>query len=275
MSNALGLPFVRLDGRGVASRDRLFDLIEQEVTEADRPPAQVGQSMGMPVLEYPAMVVFIDEVHLMPKPVQESLLTMLEAGDRRVALRGHVALVGRATFLFATTRPSDLDAAFRSRCTEVPLREYEVSEVATMLERRFPHADWPPDVYLRVAKLGRVVPRVAIELARELETEITVSEHQARTPLEHLDEVRRAREIDAEGLTRDDLRYLSILDTEARPVGETPIINMMGTVDRDRVTNEIEPFLRRLGLIKFGARGREIMPAGREYLANSRRDRAL
>lgn len=271
MAHALDLPFVRLDGRGVSSRDRLFDLIEQEVTAAGNRPAQVGQAMGLPVFKYPPLIVLIDEVHLMPNVVQESLLTMLEAGDRRVTLRTRVALVGRATFLFATTRPSELDAAFRSRCTEVPLREYELGEVATMLEVRFRHPLWTPDVYLQLARLGRIVPRVSIELAKELETEITVSEHRERTPLQYLEQVRVAREIDPEGLTRDDLRYLTILDTEARPVGEAAMSNMMGTVDRDRVTNEIEPFLRRLELIKFGARGREITAAGRQYLANARR----
>ena len=270
MAHALGLPLVRLDGRGVASRDRLFDLIKQELEGASQVPAHVGQSMGMPTVEYPPMVVFIDEVHLLPTPVQESFLTMLEAGDRRVALRDHVALVHKATFLFATTRASELDAAFRSRCAEVALKEYDLAEVATILERRFGDSNWDPAVFLGLARLGRMVPRVAIEFSKELETEIAVSEHQERSPIEHLDQVRMAREVDEEGFTKHDFDYLSVLDSEGRPVGEAALINILGTVDRERVTNEIEPFLRRRQLIKFGARGREITRAGKEYLAASR-----
>jgi Holliday junction resolvasome RuvABC ATP-dependent DNA helicase subunit len=270
MASALGLPFVRLDGRGVATRERLFLLVKGELAQQGLSPSQAGQQAGLPVLEYPPLVIFIDEAHLMPRSVQESLLTMLEAADRTVTLADEVARVSRATFLFATTRASDIDPAFRSRCTEVQLREYDQAEVAEILTRRF-QRDWPREVYLEIAKLGRTVPRVAIELANELETEITVSEHQERTPAEHLDEVRRAREIDSLGLTQTDIRYLEVLEQEGRPVGEQAVTNILGTVDRDRVVDEVEPFLRRLGFIRLGARGREITAEGRQYLLSRRR----
>ncbi|MHB8618019.1 MAG: Holliday junction DNA helicase RuvB C-terminal domain-containing protein [Chloroflexota bacterium] len=269
MAVALQLPFVRLDGRTVPNRDRLFDLVNGELLQQGRSPEQVGQQSGLPVLQYPSLVVFVDEVHLLPRAVQESLLTMLEANDRTVTLTSQVARVDRATFIFATTRASDVDAAFRSRCTEVQLHEYELSEVAAIVEQRFP--GWPRDIYMEVAKLGRRVPRVALELARELETEMTVSEHPTRPVFEHLEEVRKAREVDHRGLTRLDLEYLGLLVREARPLGEQPLSNMLGTVDRDRIVDEVEPFLARLGFIKLGARGREITPEGQEYWVERQR----
>jgi Holliday junction resolvasome RuvABC ATP-dependent DNA helicase subunit len=36
-------------------------------------------------------------------------------------------------------------------------------------------------------------------------------------------------------------------------------------VDKDRILNEVEPFLVRLGFITHGPRGRELTTAGREY----------
>jgi Holliday junction resolvasome RuvABC ATP-dependent DNA helicase subunit len=45
---------------------------------------------------------------------------------------------------------------------------------------------------------------------------------------------------------------------------------MLGTVDKDEILEDIEPVLRRLGLIYPSARGREITEAGREYLAAHR-----
>lgn len=265
MARALALPFVKLDGRGVTKRDKLFELVNGELSSHNLIASQVGQQMGLPVLEYPPLIVFIDEVHLVPRAVQEALLTMLEAADRTVALSDHVARVERATFLFATTRVSDVDAAFASRCDEIQLREYTEEEVAHILRWKLPQDDWPDEVFQAVARLGRCVPRIAIQLAEALETAILVSE-EPKPVLDHLDDVRRTREIDDRGLTRMDFEYLSILERSGTPVGEQNILNLMRTVDKDRVLNDVEPFLVRLGFIQHGPRGRELTANGREYL---------
>ena len=272
MAVALGLPFVKLDGCGVQSRQRLFELVNGELNQQGQAPSQVGQMAGLPVMQYPPLVVFIDEVHLVPRGVQESLLTMLEAADRTVTLEDHVAKVNRATFLFATTRASDVDTAFRTRCAEVQLKEYELHEVAEIVRRRT-GGHWPGEVYTKIATIGRCVPRVALELAKELETEITVTEHSGRSVAEHLEEVRRAQEIDSLGLTVTDHAYLEILERENRAVGEQAVVNMLGTVDKSRVLNEVEPFLKRLGFVRLGQRGREITPEGREYVLTKRRNK--
>jgi MoxR-like ATPase len=207
MSRALALPFVKLDGRGVSSRDKLFELVNGELRTNNLTASQVGQQVGLPVLEYPPLIIFIDEVHLVPRALQEALLTMLEAADRTVVLSDHVAQVRHATFLFATTRVSDVDPAFASRCDEIQLREYTEEEVARILQWKVPHRDWPESVYRAAAKLGRCVPRIAIQLAEALETAVLVSE-QEKALSEHLNDVRRAREIDENGLTRMDFEYL-------------------------------------------------------------------
>lgn len=266
---ALGLPFVKLDGRGVVSRERLFELVNGELNQQDLAPSQVGQQVGLPVMEYPPLIVFIDEVHLVPKGLQESLLTMLEAADRTVVLAKQVARVEKATFLFATTRASDVDAAFVSRCDEIQLKEYGEEDVARILTHKIPY-DWPKDIYLRLARLGRCVPRVAIQLANDLVTAVLVAEHPKELSA-HLDDVRRAREIDENGLTPMDLSYLDLLERSNRPVGEQVALNMLRTVDKERILNEIEPFLARLGFIKHGPQGREITAAGKEYVLGRRR----
>jgi Holliday junction resolvasome RuvABC ATP-dependent DNA helicase subunit len=264
IARALTLPFVKLDGRGVSSREKLFDLINGELASAGMTPSQTGQQLGLPVLEYPPLIVFVDEVHLVPRAVQEALLTMLEAADRTVVLTNHVARVPKATFLFATTRSSEVDPAFVTRCEEIPLREYTEDQVAEIIRRNAPHADWSDDTYHVIARLGRCVPRIAIQLAGALETAILVAEGE-RSVSEHLEEVRSAREIDPFGLTRMDLEYLSILERASGPVGEQHLLQLARTVDKDRILNEVEPFLVRLGFITHGPRGRELTTAGREY----------
>ncbi|MGJ4897492.1 Holliday junction DNA helicase RuvB C-terminal domain-containing protein [Bradyrhizobium oligotrophicum] len=269
IARALDLPFVKLDGRSVGSRDKLFDLINGELNSAGVAPSQVGQQLGLPVLEYPPLIVFIDEVHLVPRALQEALLTMLEAADRTVVLSDQVAHMHRATFLFATTRASDVDAAFISRCDEIQLREYTEEEVARILRTKLPHDDWTGEVYQALAVIGRCVPRISIQLAGALETAVLVSE-QDKPVLSHLEDVRRAREIDEKGLTRMDFEYLGILERAGGPVGEQNLLNLLRTVDKDRVLNEIEPFLVRVEFIRHGPRGRELTPEGREYLLSHR-----
>jgi len=269
VARGLRLPFIKLDGRSVSSRDRLFDLINGELNSHNLTPTQIGQSVGLPVIEYPPLIVFIDEVHLVPRVLQESLLTMLEAADRTVVLSEQVAHMNRATFLFATTRLSDVDSAFVSRCDEIQLTEYTQEEVAKILQSNVPHLDWTIDIYKSVARIGRCVPRIAIQLAEALETAILVSE-ETKSPLEHLSDVRRAREIDDRGLTRTDFEYLNILERAPGSVGEQNILNLIRSVDKDRILNEIEPFLVRLGFIKHGQRGRELTAEGRTYLLDHR-----
>lgn len=265
MARALRLPFVKLDGRGVSSRDKLFELVNGELASHNLTPSQVGQQVGLPFLEYPPLIIFIDEVHLVPRGIQEALLTMLEAADRTVVLTDQVARVHRTTFLFATTRVSDVDAAFASRCDEIQLREYSEAEVARILRWKVPQTEWPDTVYESVARLGRCVPRIAIQLAEALETAMMVAEEQKQI-FEHMEDVRRAREIDSRGLTRQDFEYLAILERANGPIGENNILNLMRTVDKDRILNDVEPFLVRLGFIKHGPRGREMTNDGREYL---------
>lgn len=68
-----------------------------------------------------------------------------------------------------------------------------------------------------------------------------------------------------------DIAYLDLLERSNRPVGEQVVLNMLRTVDKDRILNEIEPFLGRLGFIKHGPQGREITATGKSYILDRRR----
>jgi DNA phosphorothioation-dependent restriction protein DptH len=272
IARALGLPFVHLDGPSLTSRERLFQLIDGQLDQHGQGPSEVGLEGTARVLEYPPFVVFVDEVHLVSRSVQESLLTMLEPMDRRARLSDTIALVPRATFIFATTRPSRLDPALRSRCSQIDLRPYDLGQVAEMVKRRVEsdyNQDWQSEVYLRIAQLGRLVPRLAFALAEDLRNEM-IANPAPRSVAEHLEAVRVSMEIDENGLRLLDLDYLDILDRANRAIGEEAIANQLGTVDRDQVVTEIEPALLRLRLIARTQSGRAITAAGREYLANRR-----
>lgn len=269
---SLSLPFVSLDGRGLVRRERLFELIDDRLLDDGQQAKRIGIQYQRPVLEYPPLVVFVDEVHLVPKSVQESLLTALEPNDRSVLLTDKVARIPQITFLFATTRPSEVDTAFRSRCTEVPLQDYTEGEVATIVGLNYP--GWPEPLTRRIARYGRLVPRIALDFARDLADEVLVSEHPGRKLADHMDEVRRTRQIDENGLGRIDIEYLELLEREGRPLGERNILTMLDNIDKDRFLEEVEPLLvARMNLVRRTGRGREITPEGRRYLNNMRQAR--
>ena len=270
VARSLDLPFVSLDGRGLGSRERLFELIDGRLQDSGQRPIRIGTQYQRPELEYPPLVVFIDEVHLVPRSVQESLLTALEPRDRSVLLSDRMARLPKVTFLFATTRPSEVDMAFRTRCTEIPLQDYSEEEVAAIVGLEYPV--WPELLRRRIARYGRLVPRIALEFARELAAEVLVSEYQDRDLADHLDEVRRTRLVDENGLSRIDIEYLELLEREDRPLGERNILTMLDNIDKDRFLEEVEPLLvARMQLVRRTGRGREITPEGRQYLSKSRR----
>ena len=270
VARCLELPFVSLDGRSLRSRERLIDLIDGALGDVGQEPTQIGTQYQRPRLNYPPLVVFIDEVHLVQRPVQESLLTALEPNDRSILLSDKVVLLQKATFLFATTRPSEVDAAFRTRCMEVPLQDYSEDEVTSIVGIAQPN--WPETVRRKIAKYGRLVPRIALELVREVASESMVSEHPERTLEEHLEEVRRTRLIDINGLGPVDIEYLELLEREARPLGERNILAMLTNIDKNRILEEVEPLvIARLRLAKKTDRGREITPDGKRYLRELRR----
>ncbi|WP_176442998.1 AAA family ATPase [Tropicimonas sediminicola] len=274
IATALGLPFVMLDGKAVDSRDSLFQFIRRKLEEAGSAIRELGIDAGQPVRVYPPFIVLIDEVHLVRPAVQEALLTLLEPNDRQVTLKDEVAKVPRATFLLATTRASEVDNAFKTRCTEIQLRPYSSGEVAEMLRRaassrpELESTVIPIDFLRRLAGVARNVPRVAIQLLDELQREIVVariSDPEATLEV-HLEAVRDARGIDESGLGPDDLEVLRLLQRQERPLSESQLLGQLSSVDRDRLKEEVFPYLSKLDLIRQTGQGRVITDKGRAYL---------
>lgn len=265
----LGLPFVRLDGRGVRTRERLFAMIDDALQAAHPPllPVASDARSGVQVYVYPSFVVFVDEIHLVSESVQESFLTLLEADDRSLLLDANgsrrVVDVARACFIFATTRPADLERAFRSRCAEIPLRRYTVDEVSQMVKARF---GMLPDQYIAtIARCSRMVPRNAFAMAQEVIEEVFLSDDGVIGPC--VSKVLEGRGIIfSNGCTRDDVRYLRALRRERRPLGERALRSLLHDVDPAHIVEDIEPYLFTLGLAAAGPKGREITGDGIWFL---------
>lgn len=276
IASVLGLPVVRLDGRTVRTPERLFEMIDTALLAHKPPLAPVFKEErgGIPKFDYPGFLVFIDEIHLATEHVQEYFLTLLEADDRTMLLNGargnRIAVVEKSAFVFATTKAADLDRAFRSRCIEVQLRRYTVDEVAQMVKDRYSHL---PDVAIeRIAACSRMLPRVAFSMAEDVREEVIYSAEDSPDIKACVKRVMNGRGIIyANGITRDDLRYLQALKKESRALGEKAIKAQLFDVDEQRVSDDIEPFLMSLDLIRITGNGRALTPAGEQFLADAKK----
>jgi Holliday junction resolvasome RuvABC ATP-dependent DNA helicase subunit len=270
----LGVPFVRVDGRAVRSRDKLFEMIDDALA-ANTPPMGAkpgGSRSGMAIWDYPAFAVFIDEVHLIAEKTQEAFLTLLEADDRTMQLDGErgrrIANVKHAAWIFATTKPANLDRAFRSRCADIQLARYSVEEVQLMVRNRFQRL--PDYVTETVATASRLVPRQAFTLAQEVEEEIFMD------PTGDVKACTK-RVLNGHGIrftngaTVDDVRYLEVLMRNNRQaVGERVLEAELCDIDPLRISEDIEPFLLMKRYINIGPKGRMITAAGDTFCRDAR-----
>jgi Holliday junction resolvasome RuvABC ATP-dependent DNA helicase subunit len=271
ITKALRLPFVHVDGHGVRSRDRFFQMVDDALSAANPPllPVAGEPRSGMPVQVYPPFLAFIDEIHLVSDAVQESFLTLLESDVRSLLLESggerRIAAVPGACFIFATTRPAELERAFRSRCIEIQLTRYTVEEVALMVRARFSRL---PDQHIAtIASCSRMTPRVAFAIAQDVVEEVFWSADGVVGPC--VKKVLEGRGIVfANGCTRDDIRYLKVLRKERRPLGERALRSLLHDIDPLKIVEDIEPFLFTLGYAVMRAGGREITMEGIFFLRN-------
>lgn len=263
IAKCLGAPTVETDGRAVKSRDGVLEVMDSELEERERQPQRIGSKMGLPVLQYERMLVFIDEIHGMSQSAQQGFLPLLERDGRSAVInnsRGrYVASFKDVAFVFATTEPSGVIDALRTRCTDIVLESYTAEQIIEILKvRREGFAHLPPDTLANLATSSRLVPRIAIEMATEVLEEMIIDAK--RTAQQAFVEVTRNRGVlTLTGLTRQDLKFLRVLAGTPRPMAERSILShLQGEIDRDVVRKDVEPFLIRNGYVEIKERGRAL-----------------
>ncbi len=214
-------------------------------------------------------VLFIDEIHRIPKSVEEYLYTAME--DFRIDLilgeginaRTHNMKLQPFTLIGATTRAGMLTGPLRDRFQIREHLEFYNDEDLTEIVRRNANKlniAISDDAASEVALRSRSTPRVANNRLRWVRDFA-----QSRAAGEITVEVARAAlqmaEIDTLGLDRQDRRYLDTLIRVCMggPTGIGTIAATMNTVS-DTLADEVEPFLLRSELILRTPRGRVATP---------------
>jgi Holliday junction DNA helicase RuvB len=212
-------------------------------------------------------VLFIDEIHRLPKAVEEFMYPAME--DYRVDITLGEGVNARTvnmrlrpfTMIGATTRTGLLSAPLRDR---FQIREhldfYSLAELGEIVRRNAGKLNVPIDEEscLEIAQCSRGTPRIAnnrLRWCRDYATskgngEIDIT--LAKTALKMLG-------IDDLGLDPQDRRYLeTVLRVfHGGPVGVEAVAHTLNTAI-DTLTDEVEPFLLRSELVIRTPRGRKL-----------------
>jgi holliday junction DNA helicase RuvB len=210
-------------------------------------------------------VLFVDEIHRMPRAVEEVLYPALEDFKLDVVLgKGPSARsirldLPRFTLVAATTRPGRITLPLRERFGFSPrLDYYSRSDLARIVRRSAGILDVEVEAEGadEIARRSRGTPRVANRLLRrvrdfaEVRHDGRISAGVARSGLELF-------EVDEEGLDKVDLAILGAIVQRfgGGPVGLSTLAASVGE-ETDTIEDVYEPYLLQLGLLSRTPRGR-------------------
>jgi len=217
-------------------------------------------------------VLFVDEIHRMPRAVEEVLYPALEDFKLDVVLgKGPSARsirldLPRFTLVGATTRPGRITLPLRERFGFSPrLDYYSIDDLGAIVRRSSRILGVPIDAEgtHEIARRSRGTPRVANRLLRRVRDfakvrhDGDVTSDVARAGLELF-------EVDEEGLDKLDLAILStvVVKFGGGPVGLSTLSAAVGE-ESDTIEDVVEPYLLQLGLLQRTPRGR--VATGRAY----------
>lgn len=253
-------------------------------------PNELGTSIQMtsgPALTKPAdllpfltnleegSVLFIDEIHRMPRVVEEFIYPAME--DFRVDIVLGEGLNARTismplkkfTLIGATTRSGMLSGPLRDRFRmQEHLEFYSIDELAQIVavNAKKLNTVLEPDAANELARRSRGTPRIAnsrLYWARSY----SASEADGRVTLGIANDALNLAEVDREGLDKQDRRYLETLVGvfDGGPAGVEAIAATMN-IPSDTLADEVEPFLLREQFVVRTPRGRLATPKAYSHL---------
>ena len=220
-------------------------------------------------------ILFIDELHRLPKNVEEILYSAMEqfcvdviigqgAGAQSIRLP-----LNRFTLIGATTRTSLISTPLQTRFGIVErLDFYEPEELAKIVTQnaQFFGISIIPEAAQSIGKRARGTPRIVKRILRRVRDFAQVNNY-SLIDQTVVDQALNFFGIDEHGLNKldRDLLIHIIKNFNGGPVGVETLAAMTGE-DRETLEDVIEPFLLRIGFLQKTSRGR-IIPAQKiQYL---------
>lgn len=220
-------------------------------------------------------VLFIDEIHRLPRAVEEILYPAMEDFCLDIVIgTGSTARSVRLelppfTLVGATTRAGLLTAPLRDRFGVLSRLEfYETNDLCEIVERTASifEVTIEKQSALEIARRSRGTPRIANRLLKRVR-DISQVRGESAISLEITKEALKMLQVDQSGLDHIDHKLLiAIIDSfQGGPVG---IDTLAATVGEESQTIEdvYEPFLLQMGFIQRTPRGRLATPKAYQHV---------
>jgi holliday junction DNA helicase RuvB len=237
----------------------------------ERPRDIVGILMGL----QPGDILFIDEIHRLPRMTEEILYPAME--DYRLDItvgKGNTAKIRsiplpKFTLVGATTKVGSLTSPLRDRFGLVQkLRFYEVDELTLIVQRTADILQTvvTPEGAAEIARRSRGTPRIANRLLKRVRDYAQVKAHQeidgaiASAAMEIYN-------VDPLGLDWVDRLLLTTMAEQFNggPVGLEALAASTGE-DSHTIEEVYEPYLLQIGYLHRTPRGRVVTAAARKHL---------
>lgn len=210
-------------------------------------------------------VLFIDEIHRLPKAVEETLYPAMEDFALDIVIgKGPSARTVRLdlakfTLVGATTRFGLLTGPFRDRFGLIHRVEfYQIAELSKILQAASQKLETTLDAKAAeaIAKRSRGTPRIALKLFKRVRDFAQVLEKKA-IDLSLVIQALSIFEIDELGLDENDRRLIMAI-IEKHGGGPVGLKTLSASINEDPGTIEevLEPYLIQIGFIKRSPSGR-------------------
>lgn len=223
----------------------------------------------------PGDVLFIDEIHRIPKFIEEILYPAMEDFelDIVVGTEGNTRNIKidlpPFTLVGATTRAGDLSSPLRDRFGIVSkLNYYSDEELTQIIKRtsRVLNMDINDDAAYELAKRSRKTPRIANRLFKRVRDFASVI-GDGIIDVDITNNALKRLKVDKYGLDQIDLEYLTSMINKfgGGPVGVETISASIGE-EVSTIEDVVEPYLLQEGFIKRTPRGRMVTDKAIEHI---------
>ena len=226
---------------------------------------KTGDLAGILTQLRPGEVLFIDEIHRLPRYVEEMLYSAMEdysldivVGKDQTSRTIRVDLVP-FTLIGATTRYGDLSSPLRDRFGVVErLEYYTVDDLTKIVSRTANIYDCEIDyeAAIELARRSRGTPRIANRLFRRIRDFASII-GDGRITLDITKKALDKLDINPDGLDFRDIKYLRgiVENFKGGPVGIDAIASTIGE-ESSTIEDVYEPYLLQEGYIQRTPRGR-------------------
>ena len=223
----------------------------------------------------PGDVLFIDEIHRLPRFIEEILYPAMEdfTLDIIVGSEGNTRNIKidlpPFTLVGATTRAGDLTAPLRDRFGIInKLNYYSDNELEKIVKRtaKVLNMKIASDAALELAKRSRGTPRIANRLFKRV-SDFSLVEGKEKIDLDITNKALKRLKVDKYGLDATDHQLLLAIINKfgGGPVGIDAISNSIGE-EVTTIEDVYEPYLLQKGLLKRTNRGRVVTEKAYEVL---------